>query len=59
MKFEIIDLDVGGNFIKLKITNGDNQSELEFLEMPIDLINKTLNIYGVHLNKKEIEDYEF
>lgn len=57
--FEIKDLEVGGNFINLKITdNNCHEAELHFWQMPKKIINETLKIYGIFLTDEELKEYE-
>lgn len=56
--FEIQNLEVGGNFINLRITdNNCHEVELHFWQMDKEIVVKTLAVYGVSLSEKELEEY--
>lgn len=57
--FKIKHLIVGCNFINIIIENikGGNEVEFIFHDLPIDLANKTLDVYGISLNEEQLIDY--
>ena len=57
--FEIKKLRVGCNFIEINIANSEGGNEVEFIfhDMPVDMINKTLDVYGISISDEKLTKY--
>lgn len=60
MDFEILNLEVGTNFVEIEFTCGDSQDiEMKFFQTKRELINNSLRVFGFSLTDVDLNDYEY
>lgn len=60
MRFKIIDLEVGINFVEINIADENGSCiEIRFIQTERELMNNSLKAFGFLLTDKDLDGYEY